>query len=116
MMKPLSSTLCAVAALATASCSASGIEVRSIKQPLAEGSQPANFRVAEGVSQLALGNVGLAVEAFRKALREQPDSVPAMIGLATCYDRMGRADPSRRHYEKGLAGDPATTEIYFPFP
>jgi len=114
-MKRGSSFIWSIAAVAAASCTASSIEVRSIKQPLASGSQSANFRVAEGASQLALGNVGLAVEAFRKALREQPDSVSAMIGLATCYDRMGRGDLSRRHYEMALAVDPANTEVYSLF-
>jgi hypothetical protein len=101
-----------VTAIAVSSCGGSAIEVRSIKQTLAEGRQPADARVAEGNAQLALGNVGLAIEAYRKALREQPDSVDAMMGLATCYDRMGRADLSRRHYEMALAVEPANTDVY----
>jgi hypothetical protein len=115
MTKRSTSFLCLAAAAGVASCSSSAIEVRSIKQPLAQGAQPANFRVAEGAQQLGLGNVGLAIEAFRKALREQPDNVPAMIGLATSYDKMGRADLSRRHYEMALAVDPANTEVYSLF-
>ena len=114
-MKMKSTLLWATAAIAAASCSTSSVEIRSIKQPLAEGNQPASFRVAEGNAQLALGNVGLAVESYRKALREQPDSVAAMMGLATCYDRMGRGDLSRRNYEMALAVDPANTEIYSLF-
>src|SRR4249919_3104719 len=114
-MKRFSSVFCAGAAIAAVSCSTSSVEVRSIKQPLAEGNQPANFRVAEGNAQFALGNIGLAIESYRKALREQPDSVPAMIGLASCYDRMGRTDLSRRNYEMALAVDPANTEIYSLF-
>ena len=110
MMKRPTSLLC-LAAIAAASCSTSSVEVRSIRQPLAEGSQTASFRVAEGNAQLALGNVGLAVEAYRKALRDRPDSVAALIGLATCYDRMGRSDLSRRNDEMALAVDPANTEI-----
>ncbi len=105
----------AVSALAIASCSGNAIEVRSIKQALAEGRQPASSRVAEGNAQLALGNVGLAIEAYRKALREQPDNVDAMMGLATCYDRMGRSDLSRRHYEMALAVEPANTDVYSLF-
>jgi tetratricopeptide (TPR) repeat protein len=104
-----------MAALGVTSCGSEMVEVRSIKQPLAQGQQPANFRVAEGNAQLALGNVGLAVEAYRKALREQPDSIGAMVGLATCYDRMGRTDLSRRHYEMALAVDPANTNLYSLF-
>jgi len=114
-MKPTATLSLLVTAVAISSCSGSAIEVRSIKQSLAEGRQPANSRVAEGNGQLALGNVGLAIEAYRKALREQPDSVEAMIGLATCYDRMGRSDLSRRHYEMALAVDPANTDVYSHF-
>ncbi len=112
MIKPITSLLC-LAAVSLASCTTGDVEVRSIKQPLANGRQPANFRVAEGNAQLALGNVGLAVEAYRKALREEPDSVDAMLGLAACYDRMGRTDLSRRHYEMALAVNPANTDQLF---
>jgi len=114
-MKRIPSLLLTAAAIAVSSCGTSPIEVRSIKQPLAEGQQPANFRVAEGNAQLALGNVALAIEAYRKALREQPDSVAAMIGLASCYDRMGRPDLSRRHYEMALAVNPTNTDTYSLF-
>ena len=104
-----------LAAIGAVSCTTGAVEVRPIKQPLADGRQPANFRVAEGNSQLALGNVGLALESYRKALREEPDSVDAMLGLAACYDRMGRADLSRRHYEMALAVNPANTNTYAQF-
>lgn len=111
-MKRIATLSLATTAIAIASCSGSAVEVRSIKQPLVEGRQPADVRVAEGNAQLTLGNVGLAIEAYRKALREQPDNVDAMMGLATCYDRMGRSDLSRRHYEMALAVEPANTDVY----
>jgi tetratricopeptide (TPR) repeat protein len=104
-----------LAAVGVASCAGSEVEVRSIKTPLAQGRQPVDFRLAEGNAQLALNNVGLAIEAYRKALREQPESVGALVGLATCYDRMGRFDLSRRHYEMALAIAPANTDIYVLF-
>jgi len=107
--------LSAAAALGAASCSTSELNVRPIKTSLAAGRQPADVRLAEGHAQLALGNVGLALEAYRKALRETPDSVDAMVGLATCYDRMGRFDLSRRHYEMALAGAPAEPGLYTLF-
>jgi len=103
------------AAACTMSCSAPGVDVRAIKSPLAQGQQPVDFRIAEGNSQLALGNVALALEAYRKALREKPDSVEAMVGMATCYDRMGRFDLSRRQMEMALAVAPANTELYSIF-
>jgi cytochrome c-type biogenesis protein CcmH/NrfG len=103
------------AAISTVSCSSGDLNVRAIKGPLAAGQQPVSFRVAEGHSQLALGNVALALEAYRKALREDPQSVDAMMGIAVCYDKMGRFDLSRRHYEMALAIRPADTDIYALF-
>ncbi|HXG81915.1 MAG TPA: tetratricopeptide repeat protein, partial [Sphingomicrobium sp.] len=115
MTKQPKALLVLAVAVATSSCGGSELSVRSIKTPLAEGRQPVDFRVAEGNAQLALGNVGLAIEAYRKALRENPDSVAALAGLATCYDRMGRYDLSRRHYEMALAVAPANTDLYLLF-
>ena len=115
MMKQPPTFIALALALGTTSCSSGELNVRPIKTSLAAGRQPADIRVAEGNAQLALGNVGLAIEAYRKALREQPQSVTAMIGLANCYDRMGRSDLSRRQYELALAVDPANTEIYSLF-
>ena len=103
------------AVLAASACSSSELSVRSIASPLAAGKQSVNFRLAEGNSQFALGNVALALEAYRKALREDPASVDAMVGLAACYDRMGRPDLSRRHYEMALATQPAEPALYVAF-
>ena len=103
------------AAFATVSCSSAGLDVRPIKSALAQGQQPVDFRLAEGNAQVALGNIGLALEAYRKALRERPDSIAAMVGIASCYDRMGRFDLSRKHYEMALAVQPANTELYSSF-
>ena len=77
---------------------------------MAAGAKPVSFRVAEARGQFALGNIALALESFRKAAREDPASVDALVGIAACYDRMGRFDLSRRNYEAALAlapGDPA---------
>jgi hypothetical protein len=115
MMKQASSFIALAIALGVAACSTGELNIRPTKTALSGGRQPADIRVAEGNAQLALGNVGLAIEAYRKALREQPQSAEAMIGLANCYDRMGRTDLSRRQYELALAVDPANTQIYSQF-
>ena len=107
--------LMAAAALGLTSCGGGNLEVRSILRPIAEGRKSADFRLAEGNAQLALGNVALALESYRKALREEPASVEAMVGLATCYDRMGRGDLSRRHYEMALAAAPRDMDLYGAF-
>lgn len=114
-MKTNQLMLSIAAAVCTISCSSTGIDVRAIKSPLAQGQQPVDFRIAEGNSQLALGNVALALEAYRKALREKPDSIQAMVGIATCYDKMGRFDLSRRNLEMALAVAPDNTELYSIF-
>jgi hypothetical protein len=91
------------------------LEIRSTPTPLAQGQRPVPYRVAEARGQLALGNVALALEAFRLAQREDPNSTDALVGIANCYDQMGRFDLSRRSYEAALALDPSNTEILGAF-
>lgn len=55
---------------------------------------------------LATGNIALALENFRKELRENPNSIDARNGLAVAYDRLGRFDLSQRYYEEALAIQP----------
>jgi len=82
------------------------LEIRSVDRGIKEGVQPVSFRVAEAYGQFAIGNVALALEGFRKAEREDPNSVDALAGMAQCYDKMGRFDLSRRYYEQALAQAP----------
>ncbi|WP_205479706.1 LytR C-terminal domain-containing protein [Sphingomonas arenae] len=88
------------------------LAIRAKPGNLAPGEQPVSFRVAEARAHFALGNVALALEGFRKALREDAGSVDAMNGLAACYDRMGRFDLSRRYYEMALAVAPGDPRLY----
>lgn len=88
------------------------LAIRAKPGGLAAGEQPVGFRVAEARAHFALGNVALALEGFRKALREDPASVDALNGVAACYDRMGRFDLSRRYYEQALALAPGDARLY----
>ena len=93
-------------------CSYSGngrLSVTSLPTVLAQGSRPVPFRIAEANGQLALGNVALALESYRKALRDDPRSVDALAGMATCYDAFGRFELSQRNYQAALAVEPANT-------
>lgn len=83
------------------------LTIRSTGIPLSGEALKSSSKVAEGRAQFALGNVALALEMFRKAIREQPGNVDALIGVGLCYDRMGRHDLSRKHYEAALAVEPA---------
>jgi hypothetical protein len=87
------------------------LTIRSIGAPMSTQAKPVPFRIAEARSQFALGNVGLALESFRKAIREDPRSIEAMTGVAACYERMGRYDLARKHYEAALAIEPANASV-----
>lgn len=99
----------AVLAIAACSTDRAKLEIRSTPSRIAAGEKPVSFRVAEARGQLALGNVALALESFRKAAREDPASVDALVGIAYCYDQMGRFDLSRRSYEMALALEPGNS-------
>jgi tetratricopeptide (TPR) repeat protein len=62
--------------------------------------------LAQARAELALGNVGLALETFRKIQREQPESADLFAGIAACYAAMGRYDLARANYEFALAYSP----------
>lgn len=112
-MKKASIAATILIAIGLTSCSSGeDVAIRTVGSPLAPGQQPVAVRVAEGHAQMALGNVGLAIEAYRKALRSDPGDVEAMLGIAAAYDRMGRFDLSRRHYEMALAIKPKQSETY----
>ena len=105
--------LASAAVLALAGCGGSQakLEIRPIPAPLSATAKAIPVRIAEANGHLALGNVALALESYRKALREQPDSVEAMVGIANSYDRMARFDLSRRYYESALAIVPADAGV-----
>ena len=107
----------AVAMLALAGCNAESgkLTIRSMPAPVSSVAKPVPLRVAEARGHLALGNVALALESYRKAVREQPDNIEALAGVAGCYDRMGRFDLSRRNYEAALALAPRDTTLLAAF-
>lgn len=112
-MKLGGAIFCSAAVLAIAACAGEQgrLEIRSTSTTLAPGDKPVPFRVAEGLGQLALGNVGLALESFRKASREDPSSTAALLGIAASYDKMRRFDLSKRYYEAALALAPGDTQL-----
>lgn len=88
------------------------LNIRSVSSGIAQGERPVPARIAEARGYFALGNVALALEAYRKAHRDDPSSVDALNGMAACYDRMGRFDLSRRYYEEALAFAPGDARLY----
>jgi len=102
-----------VGALAATGCTkgTGELAIRPLGATLTPGALSAVQRVAEARGQLALGNVALALEGFRKAVREDPTSIDALTGIATCYDQMGRFDLSRQNYETALAIAPSDPQL-----
>ncbi len=97
--------------VAAASCASPRpeIEVRvASSHPSVEG-------LGEAKGQLALGNVGLALEGFRNVLRDNPGNVGAAVGIARCYEQMGRFDLSRKWFETALASAPEDAAVLNAF-
>ncbi|WP_051531884.1 LytR C-terminal domain-containing protein [Sphingomonas sp. URHD0057] len=94
-----------VAAGCASTTQTSEVKIRAIPDASAK-LRPGSALLADANGQLAIGNVGLALEGFRKALREQPNSADAYAGLARAYEAMGRFDLARSNYEAALALTP----------
>ena len=68
--------------------------------------QPRLSAYDQGKRHLQLGQAGLAIQAFEDALKNNPNSVPVLNGLAVAYDRLGRGDVSQRYLDRALTLDP----------
>ena len=97
-------------ALAACSTQPSGVEVRAIADPSSKV-RGGSDRLADARAQFVLGNVGLALEGFRKASRERPDDAEAFAGMAACYEAMGRYDLAQSNFEAALALAPRSTAL-----
>ena len=100
------------ASFAAAGCAAApnAVEVRPIAAPGAK-LRPGLDRLADAKGQLAIGNIGLALEGFRTAARQYPDNPEAFAGLAACYEAMRRYDLAQSNYEAALALAPKNTVL-----
>ncbi|WP_343346747.1 tetratricopeptide repeat protein [Sphingomicrobium sp. XHP0239] len=110
MHRSLALTL--VLAAGTAACTTPTTQIRMIQQPLQAGNLAASDRIAEGNAMMRLGNVGLAIEAYRRARRAEPDNPDVYVLLAAAYDRMGRTDLAATNYEQALALAPHRPDLY----
>jgi tetratricopeptide (TPR) repeat protein len=86
------------------------LQVRAIPDPAAK-LRTGGGDLAQAKTLLALGNVGLALEGFRKTLRDQPSNAEAMAGIGACYVAMGRYDLAETNYEAALAQAPQDPKL-----
>lgn len=73
--------------------------------------RPANAAAAPatefGRRQLADGQIGLAVESFRKALESGEPAAPAINGMGVAYARLGNFELALRYFQRAMEIDPA---------
>lgn len=110
-MRPLLVLTIALSA-GTAACTAPAPEIRMIDRPLQAGDIATAERIAEGNAMMRLGNVGLAIEAYRRARRTDPANPDVYVMLAVAYDRMGRIDLATANYEQAMALAPHRPDLY----
>ena len=106
MMTIARATLIGIAATSAAACATSDIAIRSVPGSKLQAVATPSARVLEGHAKLAMGSVGLAVESFRRALRDDPSNIDAVEGMGMAYEKLGRFDLAARQYEAALAIDP----------
>ncbi|ATX81767.1 Tetratricopeptide repeat-containing protein [Mariprofundus ferrinatatus] len=72
-----------------------------------EATQVQSFNSYDQGKQLFIqGKYGLALEAFKQANAENPNSVNALNGIAACYDQIKRHDLATSYYYKALKIQP----------
>lgn len=92
--------------LAVVSCTANHqVQVRAIPNPGAT-SKSGDALLAQARGEIALGNVGLALENLRTLQREQPENPEVFEAIAQCYGAMSRFDLVRTNLEFALAYAP----------
>lgn len=94
---------------------ANDIKLRSDGLPVSSiaNNRDETAALAEGRSLLAAGNAAQAISVFRVALGQNAGSVAALNGIAIAYDRLGRIDLARRHFEMALALEPEAGDIAY---
>jgi len=78
------------------------VQFRPIADPAAALTRGGNL-TALARGELLIGNVGLALEGFRKAQRAYPTEAAPLAGIGDCYAAMGRFDIAQSSYESALA-------------
>lgn len=83
------------------------LEIRAVNNGSAPRQETAAAQLAQANGHFALGSVALALEGYRRTIRLDPQNVEAMLGMAACYDRMGRSDVGRKYLEDAVALAPS---------
>lgn len=104
--------IAAIASIFLAGCAVSSAPEVRVAPDSVRASTETGSSLAKGRMLFARGEYGIAIEAFRLAVREAPDGADGYNGLAAAYDMMGRFDLSGTYYEMALARAPTDGRIY----
>ncbi|OSZ72637.1 hypothetical protein CAP39_04790 [Sphingomonas sp. IBVSS1] len=115
MMVGRSSLVCAMLLASAASARDLPSDMRSRVSALPGVGPAASVEsgLDEGRALLLAANPVQAIAAFRTVLAVDAGNVAALNGLGVAYDRLGRADLARQHFEQALAIEPAAADIAY---
>ncbi|WP_327752128.1 tetratricopeptide repeat protein [Sphingobium sp. SJ10-10] len=97
--------------IATTACSSGQKGVLSIRPVNQQSSGPAQDALARGDLLFSRGEYALALDAFRRAVRNDPTDAHGLNGVAISYAAMGRHDLAREFFELALARAPQDARI-----
>jgi tetratricopeptide (TPR) repeat protein len=86
-----------------------GVSVTVITIATPALAQAISAAVQQAYTLLKQGRVLDAISAFKQALRREPQSLPAKLGLAISYRRQGMIEEAWEAYQEVLAQDPNNT-------
>jgi tetratricopeptide (TPR) repeat protein len=97
--------------LALPGCSGSWLEADSSVMTPPSAVKLATLTPHErGKEQFKAGQLGLALQSFRKALANSPDSVATLNAIGATYDRLGRYDLAGNYFQRALSIEPKSAQ------
>jgi Flp pilus assembly protein TadD len=90
------------AVLMLAGCNTAPVDPAVTRAIAPQGGDISAADLREGKAQFRDANYGLAEQHFRKAVELKADNAEAWMGLAACYDQLGRFDFADRAYDQLL--------------
>ena len=97
--------------LALPGCSGSWPEIGSlVGTPSPEAKLATLTPYERGKEHFQAGLLGLALQSFRKALANSPDSVATLNAVGATYDRLGRFDLAGNYFQRALSFEPKSAQ------
>lgn len=100
--------------LASAACSSANRDV-AIRPVNVEAATTGKEAIARGQLLFSRGEYALALDAYRRAMRQDPADANALNGVAISYAAIGRHDLARDYFELALARAPMDERIHRNF-